>query len=349
MGGEKAVETAATEPVAPGEAREIVEGIWRIAHPVGFPPGSQNAYVLADDGAAGPAWTIVDPGLRGTEARWRALLDGPLAGRPVRRVIATHHHPDHIGAAGWFQRTFGAALWTTRTAWLFARMMRLDAWEEPPEEMVRFYVRAGFDAAQMARWRERAKRNFSVTIGEMPLGFRHVAEGEAVAIGARRWRALIGGGHAPDHLMLHDAASGLLISGDQILPDISPNIGVYPTEPEADPLGDWLAACRRFADLFADADDLLTLPGHGAAFFGPAPRLTRLIARHRAALDRLEALLETPKTAAECWPALYRRKIEGDLEGLAIVETLSHLNRLIAEERATRRPGEGGVDLYQRV
>lgn len=339
-----------TDPVSPGDLREVADGIWLIAHPVGFPPGSQNAYALADEAEDGSdAWTIVDPGLIWAESRWREVLAGPLAGRKVARVIATHYHPDHIGAAGWLQREHGAALWTTRTSWLFARMLQLDAWDEPPAEVVEFYRQGGFDAEQMARWRERGKFNFSTTVGPLPVGFRHIEEGEEIAIGGRRWRTLIGHGHAPEHLLLHAQAEGLMLSGDQILPDISPNIGVYPTEPDGDPLGDWLDSCRRFADLFAGAEDLLVFPGHGAPFYDPAPRLETLIARHNAALDRLEALIETPKTVVQCWPALYRRKIEGAAEGLALVETLSHLNRLIAEGRAARAQREDGVLLYRRL
>ncbi len=62
-----------------------------------------------------------------------------LAGKPLRRVIVTHHHPDHIGLAGWFQTEHGAELVTTRTAWLMARMLVLDEHAEPKPETLAFW------------------------------------------------------------------------------------------------------------------------------------------------------------------------------------------------------------------
>ena len=311
--------------------------------PVPFPPGSVNCFALREaDG-----WTLIDTGFREEETRslWLQMIDGVLEKQPIRRVIATHHHPDHLGLAGWFQRDFGAELWTSRTAWLFARMLQLDAWTEPPPEAEAFMSRAGYDEAMMARYRERAARNFSVTVEPMPLGFRAVTEGELLQAGGRRWRVMFGHGHAPDHLVLISEEDDLVIAGDQILPKITPNIGVYPTEPEADPLGDWMASCEILAQRLDDAR--LILPGHGDPFRGARRRLRDVVAKHERALDRLADLLQTPRLLVECFPALYRREITPALEGLATVEAAAHLNRLVCAGRAVRRVQPQSPDLWQ--
>ncbi len=339
----------ALEPNAP---RLLEEGVWLLPIAVPFPPGSVTCVAIAEpDGPFAGGWTLIDVGLADAATRetWRGLLGGPLAGRPVRRVIATHHHPDHIGLAGWFQTAHGAELWTSRTAWLFARMLQLDAWDAPPAEAEAHHRASGYDAEMLARWRTRAKRNFSVTVAPMPLGVRVVAEGARLRIGGRSWRVLFSHGHAPDHLvLLREGAGGapdLALAGDAVLPRITPNIGVYATEPEADPLGDWMAACARLAIHLDDA--ILVIPGHGDPFRGARRRLRLVLAKHDRALDRLEARLSAPRTVVECFEALYRREITPALEGLATNETRAHLNRLVAEGRARRETRADGVLLWR--
>lgn len=327
----------------PGEPTEVAENILMIPIPVPFPPGTVNCLALREaDG-----WTLIDTGLRGAEGRslWLRLMAEALENRPIRRLIATHHHPDHLGLAGWFQRDHGAELWTSRTAWLFARMLQLDAWTEPPEEAEAFMRRAGYDQDMLERYRERAARNFSVTVEPMPLGFRALAEGSLLEAGGRSWRVAFGHGHAPDHLVLISEDDDLVIAGDQILPTITPNIGVYPTEPEADPLGDWISSCKTFSERLDDSR--LILPGHGDPFRGARRRLIDVAAKHQRALDRLTEHLTTPRTLVECFPALYRREITPALEGLATVEAAAHLNRLMHAKRAIRRQQAQGADLWE--
>ncbi|MEM9723989.1 MAG: MBL fold metallo-hydrolase [Pseudomonadota bacterium] len=345
---------AVTAPMTPGEFREVAEGVYLIANPVAFPPGFQNAVLLADESPSGaPSWTIVDPGLKTAEADLDAHLtaqfpSGVDAERRITRVVATHHHPDHIGAAGALQRR-GAELLTTRTAWLYARMLHLGATDQPPPEAEAFYRRAGFDEAQLEGWRERSRLNFAAMVAPLPLGFTLLKEGDTLSIGARRWRVLMGHGHAPDHLLLWRPEEKLLIAGDQILPKISPNIGVYPAEPEGDPLGDWIDSCRRLAAELGETPDTLTLPGHGDPFYDPSTRLLKVAAKHEAALERLETFLDSPRTVVECFQPMFRRVIPDSHNGLAVGETLSHLHRLMRQGRARRSMRSDGVHLYRRA
>lgn len=315
---------------------DVADGVRRIALPVPFPPRTVSAYVFED----GDAWTIVDTGFRSAIPAWERLLEGPLADRRVARVVATHHHPDHIGAAGWFAERFDAEIWTSRTAYLYARMLTLDAWDTPPPETERHYARLGCDGPMLERWRERARANFSKVVAPLPIGVRVASVGDRIAIGPRTFRVRFGQGHAPDHLVLIDEAGEIVVAGDQILPRISPNVGVYATEPNADPLGDWMTALVALQEAVDDA--ALILPGHGAPFRGGRQRMMEIYAEHARRLSALAAHLAEPRTAVACFDALYRRAIRPAEESLALNETLAHLNRLTASGRARRETAPDG-------
>ena len=128
-------------PPAPGGAVEVAPGILWIRLPLPMALDHVNVYALDD----GDGWTLVDTGMASRKSRaiWADVLSGPLAGKPVHRVIVTHHHPDHIGLAGWFQSEHGAELVATRTAWLFARMLQLDEQDKPVPESVAYWRAAG--------------------------------------------------------------------------------------------------------------------------------------------------------------------------------------------------------------
>lgn len=294
-----------------------------------------NVYAL-DDGAS---WTVVDTGFasKRTRAIWKKLLAGPLQGKPVKRVIVTHHHPDHVGLAGWFQSEFGAELWTTRTAWLFARMLQLDEQAIPRQETLDFYLCAGMDAAIFEKRKSERPFNFADVVHPMPLGFRRIKQDDVIRAGDRNWRVHIGNGHAPEHLTLWSQDDNLVISGDQILPSISSNIGVYATEPEADPVGEWLEACERLSG-YARPEQLV-LGGHKLPFKGLPTRMRQLIDNHHGALNRLLEYVSEPRTAGECFPALFKRAIGSGEYGLALVEAIAHLNHLyhLGDVSRTRR------------
>jgi glyoxylase-like metal-dependent hydrolase (beta-lactamase superfamily II) len=130
-----------------------------------------------------------------------------------------------------------------------------------------------------------------------------------------------------------------------VIPGISSNISVYPTEPEADPLGDWLESCARLRGHALPGH--LVLPGHKLPFRGLAFRLTQLIENHENALARIEAeLAQRPMTAAESFPAIFKRPIGAAEYGLALGEAVAHMNRLLRAGRAMRTPGPGGVWHY---
>ena len=327
-----------------GAVTEIAEGVLWLRLPLPMALDHVNCFVLDD----GDGWTVVDTGFDTgkTRAIWQSALDGRLAGKPVRRVIVTHHHPDHIGLAGWFQSEHGAELVTTRTAWLMARMLVLDEHAEPKPETLKFWRSAGMDAATYDKRRQERPFNFADIVTPLPLGFTRIKEGDQITAAGRDWHIRIGNGHAPEHATLWAVEGDLVIGGDQLLPSISPNLGVYATEPEADPVAEWLEACENLAPHATQLQ--LVLPGHKLPFTGLPLRLRQLIDNHHGALKRLLSHLDTPKTAADCFLPLFKREVGEGAYGLALVEAMAHVNHLYHAGLVTRIRHADGAWLWQR-
>jgi glyoxylase-like metal-dependent hydrolase (beta-lactamase superfamily II) len=331
-------------PPATGQAIEVATGVLWMRLPLPMKLDHVNVYALDE----GDSWTIVDTGFASTKSRdiWHSLIAGPLAGKPINRVVVTHHHPDHIGLAGWFQTEFGAELITTRTAWLFARMLTLDTQPSPTRETLAFYKSAGMDPDIYQKRATERPFNFADVVAPLPLGYSRIAQNDVIQMGGRTWDIHIGNGHAPEHATFWSRDDNLVLAGDQILSSISPNVGVYATEPMADPIGEWIEACERLA-LHA-RDDHLVLGGHKLPFVGLPFRMRQLIDNHHGALARLSAFIDSPKAAGDCFAPLFKRTIGEGEYGLALVESVAHLIHLYQTGLATRHLREDGAWTYQR-
>jgi glyoxylase-like metal-dependent hydrolase (beta-lactamase superfamily II) len=331
------------KPPAEGEVVEVAEGVLWARLPLPMALDHVNVYFLREPGG----WTMVDTGFdtRRTRAILERLRAGPLGGDPIVRVLVTHHHPDHVGLAGMLQSE-GAELLTTRTAWLMARMLTLDEQPVPLPETLEFCRRWGMDPRVLDRRAQERPFNFADIVAPMPLGFTRIAEGDRLDLGGRHWTVARGDGHAAEHAVLfEERGDALVLGGDQLLPGISPNLGLYPTERNADPVGDWLAACNRLAPLARE--DQLVLPGHKTPYRGLPMRLGSLARNHVAALNRLEAHLAEPRTGGECFAPLFRRTVGDDLYGLAFFEAIAHLRHLHLTGRAVREERADGVWLFR--
>ncbi|WP_461427561.1 MBL fold metallo-hydrolase [Gymnodinialimonas sp.] len=336
------IRTPFPEAPAEGEAIEVAEGVLWLRIPLPMVLNHVNVYALRDkDG-----WTLIDTGVnsRRTIALWEKILARPLGGVPVTRLIVTHHHPDHVGLAGWFQGQ-GAELLMTRTAWLFARMLTLDEQDQATDAQVQFWIDAGMDAEVLATRRTERPFNFADIVYPMPLGFTRLHEGATIEMGGRTWDIRFGHGHAPDHATFWSRDGEMVIGGDQLLATISPNIGVYATEPGADPLDDWMAACEALQPHARETQ--LVLPGHKLPFTGLPARMDQLIDNHHGALKHLRAhIAKGPCSAAECFPPLFKRTIDGGTYGLALVEAVAHLNHLHQLGEVTRARRSDGAWAY---
>ena len=328
------------------EAMEVCAGVlWvRMALPI---PGLDyiNLWLLED----GDGWTIVDTGFQSkkTKAWWEEIFARYLGGRPVTRLICTHFHPDHMGLAGWLvERWPGIAMWTTFGEWSFGRMLWLDTLDHVPDDVLAFYHRIGWGAAELAEFAKRGYNRFFQVVAPIPRSIRRIVDGEEVAIGGRQWRVIVGQGHSPEHACLYCGELGVMVAGDQILPRITPHIGVYPGEPEADPLRFYLDSLELFRPL---PETTLVLPSHGDPFLGLADRLDALARHHDARLDRLYRACDASHTAAELIPAMFSRRLRPEDMGLATSEGLAHLHYLMSDRRIKREIGGDGVYRFSRT
>ena len=301
-----------------------------------------NLWLLEDD----DGWTAVDSGLKNGETMqaWETLFAGAMAGRPLKRVIVTHMHPDHIGLAGWLVRKFDVELWITRTEFLMCRNLVADTGQEAPEEGVRFYRAAGFPEELIENYKARFGM-FGHGVYKLPNAYRRIADGSEIVIGGRLWRVATGYGHSPEHACLWCPELDLIISGDQILPRISSNVSVHPTEPEANPLQDWLDSCARLRAMLPE--DVLVLPAHNEPFRGARIRLQDLIDGHETGMAKLHGLCREPMRAVDVFPALFRSKITKGIYGMATGESIAHLNCMIARGQMTRTTDGNGVAWYR--
>ena len=328
----------------PGRMTEVASGVFWIRMPMMGRLNHINVWLLRDH----EGWTIVDTGIynENVQKHWQTIFDRYLEGKPITRVIATHLHTDHTGNAGWIARKWDCELWMSRSDFYMCKVMAADGPSDVPEDAIRFYRRAGFTEERLDRYRQRFGQ-FGANISPLPAGYRRINEGQYIDINGREWRAVIGHGHAPEHVCLYCPELKLIIAGDQILPKITPNVSVQPSEPHANPLRDWINSCTRFRELLPP--DLLVLPAHESLYHGVHERLTALIDWHEVALEKLYELCDTPKRAVDVFPALFKSEITDMSYFPATGEALAHLHCALDRRVLVVEEDENGVALWQQA
>ena len=327
----------------PGRTQEIAEGVHWLRMPLPFALNHINLWLL-DDGAG---WVIVDTSVGSDTSKtvWRSVFDDAMRGAPANHVVVTHLHPDHVGCAGWLAEHFGVDLWMTRDEYLLCRILVADTGRAAPEEGVAFYKAAGFTDEQLHRYRD-VFGFFGRMVTPLPEAYKRLYDGFVGRIGGHEWEVVVGRGHSPEHACLYAEQLGTFIAGDQVLPTISANVSVYPTEPEANPLKDWIDSLRAIRARIPA--DVLVLPAHGRPFRGAHERIDALIDEHLVKLDALHEHVAEPCRAIDVFPALYRARISGDNLIMATGEAIAHLHYLLAENAVSAEPDDDGFVWYRR-
>lgn len=324
-----------------GEAIEIAPGLKWLRLPLPFLLGHINVWLLRD----GDGWAIVDTGIFTNTTRevWKNVFSVYLKGAPISRVLVTHLHPDHVGCAGWLAGEFNVELWMTRDEYLLCRVLVADTGRPAPKEAVRFYTAAGYSSEDLNRYGESFGR-FGKYVAPLPEAYRRLSDGMTVSIGEYEWRVIIGRGHSPEHACLYCEKLNILISGDQILPTISSNVSVYPTEPAANPLAFWFESLNLLKNVLPP--DVLVLPAHGKPFRGAPARLDALIEEHETGLEKLRLLCAESKRAVDVFPALFKSRITDNNLIMATGEAIAHLNYLWDRKELDIDCDENGVNWY---
>jgi glyoxylase-like metal-dependent hydrolase (beta-lactamase superfamily II) len=328
------------EVPAPGTTREVAPGIHWLSMPLPFALDHINLWLLDE----GDGWTIVDTGIGnpGTQALWEKILSG----RKIKRVLLTHYHPDHAGNAAWLCERHGVEMWTTQGEYLTAHAVRASSAGYTTDAVVKVFRRNGLDEERCGRLSAtRGNNRYAELVPDFPHVYRRIIEGDRVRIGARDWAAIIGHGHAPEHLSLFCGELNTVIAGDMLLSTISTNVSVWSIDPEGDPLRLFLESIERYRALPAD---VLVLPSHGKPFRGAHQRVRQLEEHHRARCDELLAFLkEKPASAAEALRVLFRRPLDAHQTFFAMGEAIAHLHYLYYGGRARRVAGDDGIMRYE--
>ncbi|MEC7489974.1 MAG: MBL fold metallo-hydrolase [Pseudomonadota bacterium] len=325
-----------------GETKEVVPGVHWVRMELPFALNHINLWMLRD----GDGWTIVDTGYNVDTSKktWDSILTGMAGGAPIVRTICSHFHPDHMGLAGWFEERYAAPLWMTYTEWLQGHFAASETLTHNFDRWLEFY-RSNGAPPDMTIGFKKVKESFRDPWYRLPETVRRIQDMEEIQIGGRIWNVITAGGHTPEHASLWCPDLNVLISGDQILPRISPNISLLYTEPDGDPLRQYFASFDKFRHL---PEDVLVLPSHDYPFRGLHGRMDDLRAHHQSRLDVANDRCVKPQTAAEVIPALFKREIGVFEFSFAMGETLAHLNYLVCDGALERvRESDGLIRFRQ--
>ncbi|GAB3627737.1 Zn-dependent hydrolase [Pandoraea terrae] len=334
-----------------GTVHEVASGVFWVRMPLPFALDHINLWLLRDeiDGAQG--WTIVDCGIAHPQIKafWEQVFDKALDGLPVLRVIVTHCHPDHLGLAHWIceggeKQRWHARLWMSLGDYAWGRVMASannNNSNAGGDFAVNHFIAHGLADPEMVDQIRNRKTYYSDLVPSVPSRYRRMCEGDAILIDGAHWDVVTGYGHSPEHVALYSAKHNVLISGDMVLPRISTNVSVFDIEPEANPLQLFLDSLGRYLELPADC---LTLPSHGKPFTGLHTRIGQLRDHHAARLQEVrEACAESPQSAADIVPIMFRRKLDAHQTTFAIGEALAHLHLLWHAGEVTRTRDETGI------
>jgi len=330
-------------PIDVGTALTVAPGIVWLRMPLPFQLNHINLWLLED----GDGWTMVDTGLANDETRalWEKLFETTLAGKPITRLICTHFHPDHMGLASWLTERWGIEMWTTQGEWAVGRLLSVDHTAAFIDGQVEFYRRCGLSEDLLEVVRERGNV-YADRVVPIPVAYHRIRDGQTITIGGRAWQVITGTGHAVEHAALYCAEAGVLISGDQVLPRISPVVAVWPSDPAADPLDDFLTSLDRFRPL---PDSTFVLPSHGLPFSGLHVRLDELAHHHDQRLEKTLGFCAEPATAADVLRRLFTRELDAHQLLFAVGESLAHIHYLMAHGRIICDTRGDGVWMYRAV
>ncbi len=317
-----------------GSTMEVAPGVYWLQMPLPMSLNHINLYLL--EGEKG--WTVVDTGIRGPETRdlWNDIFDQCLFGKPVIQILCTHMHPDHTGQAGFISERWQAPLLMSYGEYYQARVMGSMMRDGGNWQMSEYFVRAGVAPDFLEKMRE-ARSDFAPAPEDQPLpaSYIRLCDGDTLQVGQHTWQIITGNGHSPEHVCLYSKKLRLLISGDQILPVITSNVSVQPTEPFANPMLGWLESHEKFKRLLPN--DILVLPAHNAPFYGVQERLQQLIDHHEDRMLLIEENCVEPLRAIDMLGFLFKRELENHSLFMGLGECIAHIHCLMGRNRIERR------------
>ena len=305
---------------------QVAHGLVQVKISMSYPLRWVNSYVLY--GSSGVV--IVDPGPRSSssEQEWISTMkELGLSWGDIQEVFVTHHHPDHYGLAGWIQKHAKCRVSMSRRAHQESELM----WGKSSgitSELIAMFE----DNGMPLEWTAQLPEHFDSFLPQVTprAEVTYLEDKAEVEMGNQIWCAIQTGGHAPGHLSFFQKESRLLLCGDAVLPQISPNVSLVPgSDPE--PLQTFLISLQQLSALEVD----LSLPGHRNPFSHFQERTEALILHHEERLNKIAAYLEhEPRTGFELCVFLFGTKLGVHQMRFAMCEALAHIQELKRQGRA---------------
>jgi glyoxylase-like metal-dependent hydrolase (beta-lactamase superfamily II) len=312
---------------------EVATGVFELRLPIPFEDGLVNVFLFAD----GDEVDLLDCGMNSDESvsAIRAAV-AHVGARRIRRLVVTHIHPDHYGAAGTLAGDGGADLYLHRLEVSLVNPRYVEL-EHLVHEVHAYLLVNGVPEAE-AEVLSNSQRALSQVVKPAEAAVQ-LDGAELLDMGRRQLRVEWTPGHSPGHICLYEASERLLFAGDHMLPELSPNIGLHP-QSTPDPLHEYLDGLKRMAAY----EPLLILPAHGRSFKDAAGRVAALATHHARRLDQILEIVSAGEKSAwevalELWGPrdnLYERR-------LALQEGLAHLQALAVEGRLVKRVSPAAV------
>lgn len=320
------------------DVNEVAAGVFELRLPIPFEDGLVNVFLFVAGGEA----DLLDCGMNSEDSLaiiHRALEH--LGGLRLRRLLVTHIHPDHYGAAGTLAGGGRADLYMHRLEVPLVQPRYIEL-EHLVREVRHYLLVNGVPEAE-AEVLSNSQRALSEVVKPTDPAVQ-LDGAETVVMGARRLRVEWTPGHSPGHVCLYDQADGLLFAGDHILPELSPNIGLHP-QSTPDPLHEYLDGLKRMAE----HEPRVVFPAHGRPFADINGRVTALVSHHRRRLDQiLEILGREQRTAWQVALDLWGVRHNLYEKRLALQEGLAHLQALAVEGRVAKTVTPSSV-LWRRL
>jgi len=330
----------ALAPPAAGAMQKLADDLYWIRFTLPFRLNHINLFAFdTDDG-----WLLLDCGINAaaTADQWQALLDGPLAGRPICGIIVSHYHADHVGYAGALAARTGAPVYMGAVEHEQAQWGLGQTDGEYAAMMGAAYQRFGLADTHIAAV-QNAGNYYRFLVGDLP-DITIVSEKDQFITKAGCWQIRFDAGHSPGHMSLTDSARKLHICVDFLLPRISPNISARLRDLDDDMLADYLHYLDSMMDCPAD---WLIIPGHDWPYFGGGVRAAQLAAHHAARLDQLCTMIgDKPVSTNDAMLALFPFEMTGHEVFFASCEARAHLNHLVTTGHLQHVDRKNGVDLF---
>ncbi len=300
---------------------EVASSIYQLKMPLPFRLDHINLYLLEDN----DGWILIDTGLNTetSQVLWEKFITSGFFIKPIKKILLTHLHPDHIGMAAWLSGRLGALVFMSQGDWKMAQFLWKN--DEALSEGIYSHYWKNFGVPEpLASDMVALRGQYKMLVKVLPEVVTFIKPNEQLFINNSRWILLPGIGHSPEHLCLWNSDRKILISGDHILPTITPNISYHPVGLD-NPLECYLNSLEDFLQLNCNN----CFPAHGPILVNYHERIHEIILHHQHKLALLMNSIHQPITVYEAMPILFTRDLPKHQLMFAFGETAAHLLYLV--------------------